>query len=173
MRNLILGCALVAALASPAVAGEVELDGLVSAAPNDWQEQPAGGMRAKHFILPAGAAGEKPTELIIFFFGKGAGGNAEGNITRWKGMFEKPEAKVTEETIAGAKTTLVEITGTYLYKARPMEPGPGERREGQRMIGVVFETPNGPYFMRLVGPDATVTKHKPAFLAWLRGFKKK
>ncbi len=172
--KIALVCCAVLAVPALAAATPVELDGFVSEAPDLWKEQPAGGMRAKQFALPpAKSDGDKKTELVIFHFGRGQGGGAADNINRWKGMFQSPEAKVSEETIAGVKTTVVEISGTYLYKARPMDPSPGEPRPGHRMLGVVFETPNGPYFMRFVGPEATVQQHKPAFLAWLRGFKKK
>ena len=163
--------ALVAALATPAAA--FELDGLVSPEPAGWEAQPASGMRVAHFVLKGGKDDLHRTELIVFHFGKGGGGGVADNVARWKGMFEKPEVTTSEETIAGARATIVELHGTYLYKARPMDPGPGERRPGQKMIGVVFETPGGPYFMRLVGPDTTVDRHRSDFLTWLRAFKKK
>jgi hypothetical protein len=157
--------------ASVAAAEPVELDGLRSEAP--WETQPASsGMRKYQFKIPPEKGDAHPTELVIFFFGKGQGGDAQGNIARWRGMFEKaPEPKVTEETIAGARATIMELSGTYLFRARPMDPGPPEPRPDHRMIGVHFATPNGPYFMRLVGPDATVSKHKADFLKFLRGFK--
>lgn len=169
--------ALSLALALPGLAGAappapVDLDGMVSAPPADWQEQPASGMRKKAFLLPAAKGDTLPTELVIFYFGKGGGGGVPDNAKRWAGMFEKAEPKVTEETINGVKTSFIDLAGTYLYKPRPMDPGAVERREGHVMVGVVFESPEGPYFMRLVGPEKSVTKNRAAFMKWLRGFKK-
>lgn len=176
MKSL-FGVCLAVALAVPAAAlaappAAVDLDGLVSAPPADWIEQPASGMRKKQFTLPAAKGDTAPTELVIFYFGKGQGGGAADNAKRWAGMFEgAPQPKVSEETINGVKTTLIELAGTYLHKARPMDPAPGEPRPGHQMIGVVFESPEGPYFMRLVGPEKSVAKNRAAFLKWLRGFK--
>lgn len=156
-----------------AAAAPVDLDGLVSAPPADWQEQPASGMRKKHFILPPEKGDAHPTELVIFYFGKGQGGGAADNAKRWAGMFEKAEPKIAEENINGVKTTIIDLDGTYLSKTRPMDPSSAaERREKHHMVGVVFESPEGPYFMRLVGPEKTVAKQRAAFLKWLRGFKK-
>jgi hypothetical protein len=39
------------------------------------------------------------------------------------------------------------------------------------MIGVIFASPKGPYYMRLVGPEKTVAQHESAFAAWLRAFR--
>jgi hypothetical protein len=170
--GIVLGLGTAGAATPPPVVAEI--DGLVSTAPADWEEQPAGGMRHKQFLLKPAKADERKTELIIFFFGAGQGGSAADNLTRWKSMFEKAEPVVTEETIGGAKATIVELSGTYLSRPRPMDTStPPERLAEHRMIGVVLETPHGPYFMRLLGPDRTVQSHKPAFLKWLRGLKKK
>src|SRR5688572_21497531 len=170
MKTMFVAClVLVAAVAVATARAKPEpvvLDGLASTPPAEWEEKPSSGMRFKQWSLP------EQTEVVIFHFGPGQGGSAADNVKRWTGMFEKAEPVVTEEKVAGAKVTLVELSGTYLYKARPMEPT-AERRENHRMIGVVFETPKGPYFMRLVGPDASVKKHKPGCLRWLRGFEKK
>ena len=53
----------------------------------------------------------------------------------------------------------------------PMAPQE-ELRPDHRMIGVVFASPQGPYFMRFVGPEKTVDKNKKDFDKWLKGFKK-
>lgn len=161
------------AMAAAAPPAPVDLDGLVSTPPADWEDQPSSGMRKKQFMLPAAKGDTHPTELVIFHFGKGGGGGTAENVKRWAGMFQPaPEQKVVEETISGVKTTILDLKGTYLFKARPMDPAPGEPRAGHHMVGVVFESPDGPYFMRLVGPEKTVARHRAAFLKWLRGFKK-
>jgi hypothetical protein len=178
-RAITISLAALAITAGTAAAKQgpvVEVDDLANVAPADWTEQPAKGMgRHKQFELKPAKADNHPTELVIFHFGKGSGGNAADNVARWTKMFEdaKPP-KVTEETIAGAKATIVEIQGTYLQRSRPMDTSiPPDKRPSHRMIGVVLETANGPYFFRLVGPEGTVEWHKKPFLVWLRGLKKK
>ena len=61
--------------------------------------------------------------------------------------------------------------GTYMFKARPMDPSPGEPRPNHRMLAAVLPTPQGNYFIRLVGPDKTVSAAKKDFVAWLKAFK--
>jgi hypothetical protein len=157
-----------------ALALVVTLDGLSSPAPADWKEQPVSGpMRVKHFIVPRVAGDTRDAEVIVFYFGAGQGGDPEQNVARWRSMFDPPGGKVETFKVGAVKTTVLDVSGTYLFKARPVDPSlEAERRPDHRMIGVVFETPNGPYFIRFVGPQKTVAKHKPAFDAWLKGFKK-
>jgi hypothetical protein len=145
---------------------------LTSRAPAEWKPQPiAGQFRHAQFLLPRVADDGADAELIVFYFGAGGGGGAAANIERWKGMFENPKVATDEFVVAGAKVSYVDLTGTYLMRARSFDPS--ERPQLQpntRMIAVVFENQGGPYYLRLVGPEKTVTHHKSAFDAWLKGF---
>jgi len=158
----------------------VTIDGLSSRAPESWKESPAGGpMRVRQFTLPRVAGESRDAELIVFFFGTGGGGDAESNVARWKTLFEPPAGKTIDQVskvetfkVGAVKVTTFDVTGTFLFRARPMDPPQSaEKRPGHRMIGVVFESPKGPYFMRLVGPEKTVTHYKPGFDTWLKAFK--
>jgi hypothetical protein len=177
-----LGMAWLAIASAAGVGGaSITIDGLSSRPPAEWKEQPTTSpMRFKQFELPRVKGDDRDAELAIFFFGAGQGGDAEANVARWKTLFEPPAGKsidevtkVTTYKVGPVKVTHVDITsGTYLFKARPVDPAlPGERRPGHRMFGVVWESKNGPYFMRLVGPEKTVAHYKPGFDAWLKAFK--
>lgn len=168
--SIVLVASLVAA---PAV---VELGGLKSKAPASWKEaEVQNPMRLKQFTVP-GKDGE--AELVIFFFGQGQGGSVDDNIARWKKQFQAPEGKTIDDvskvetrTFKAAKATVLDVSGTYMFKARPMDPGPGEPRPNSRMMAVVFETGQGSYFIRLVGPEKTVAGAKRDFDGWLKAFK--
>jgi hypothetical protein len=149
----------------------VTLDGLSSAAPKDWKSvQAAGQFRHAEFVLP-GEAGN--AELIVFYFGPGGGGGPEANIARWKGMFRDADARTEQFTVEGVKVTYLDISGTYLLRKRSFDPQEQPQPQpGSRMFAIVFESANGPYYIRLVGPEKTVAQHKPAFDQWLRGFKR-
>lgn len=157
----------------------VTLDGLTSNAPAAWKETPTGSsMRFKQFTVPKVKGDEHDAELVIFYFGPGQGGAADANMARWKGMFVPPEGKKIDDVskvetiqVNGVKTTILDVRGTYKWKPAPMAPQE-ELRPNHRMIGVVFESEKGPYFMRFVGPEKTVDKNKKDFDRWLRGFKK-
>ena len=160
-----------------AAAAPVALDGLSSVPPADWKESPsASSMRLKQFSVPKTAGDTFDAELVIFYFGAGQGGGIEANLDRWKKMFEAPAgkpiaSKVDKLKVGKVPVTILDVSGTYLYKASPMAPTPAEPRAGHRMLAVVFESPQGPYFFRLVGPEKTVTKQKPAFEKWIKSFK--
>jgi len=170
--SLLVGAA-APALAAGAV---VDLGGLKSTAPASWKEvETSSKMRLKQFAVP-GKDGE--AELAIFFFGEGQGGSVEANMDRWKKQFQPPEGKTLEQVskvstvkVAKTKATVLDVTGTYMFKARPMDPGPGEPRPDSRMLAVVLETPNGNYFIKLTGPGKTIEKNKKEFDAWLKKFK--
>ena len=154
----------------------VELGGLKAEAPAAWKETPTTSpMRVKQFTVP-GKAGD--AELVVFFFGQGQGGGVEENLARWKKQFDPPAGKTLDQAsktetmkLASATVTLLDISGTYHFKARPMDPGPGEPRPNHRMLAAVLETPKGSYFLRLVGPEKTVAAARKGYVAWLKSFK--
>lgn len=165
---------------SKAKGAVVEIDSLKSGVPTDWkQEKVTSKNRTHHFRIPHVADDKTDAELIIFFFGAGSGGSADANVKRWKGMFIPPEgkeiddvAKVESFKIGNVDVTYLDVQGTYKFKERPFDPKAKEElRPDHRMLGVVFESPNGPYFIRLVGPAKTVTENKKAFEDWLKAFK--
>ncbi len=156
---------------------EVEFDGLKSTAPANWvEEAPANNMRYMQFKLPKAKDDKADGEVVIF---KGISGSAKDNIKRWKDMFVPPEgktiddvAKVTEFKVGDAAVTMLDVSGTYLYKARPFDPNAkAEKMEGYRMIAVVFEGAKNPYHVRMVGPAKTVEENAKGFEEWIKGFK--
>jgi len=157
----------------------VEIDGLKSAVPAEWkQEKVSSQFRLYHFRIPHVADDKSHAEMIVFFFGPGGGGSADANVKRWKGMFIPPEgkkiddvAKVENFKVGDVNVTYLDVQGTYRFKERPDPKSKEELRPDQRMLGVVFESPKGPYFIRLVGPAKTVAQNKKAFEDWVKGFK--
>lgn len=156
----------------------VTIDGLTSKAPAAWKEiKTTSQMRFKQFAVPKVEGDEADAELVIYFFGTGGGGGVQANIDRWKGQFKPPEgksiddvAKTEEMTVGKVKVTYFDVNGTFLYKRTPMD-SKVEERPNHRMLAVIFESENGPYFFRFVGPEKTVTHHKKGFDEWLKNFK--
>jgi hypothetical protein len=162
---------------------KVTLDGLTSVAPAEWKEEKppeiSRKFRVKQFRLPKVEGDKYDAEMIIFYFGQGAGGSAEDNVKRWKGLFNPPKgkkiadvAKVTNFKVGKAAVTYLDVSGTYKYNKAPFAPNSKtELRPDSRMIGVVFESEKGPYFFRLVGPAKTVAQYKKGFDTFLKSFK--
>ena len=125
-------------------------------------------MRLAQASVP-GPAG--PAQFGIFFFGPGGGGSAEDNIQRWIGQIESPVAPARRQTFAshGLQVSLVEMAGTM--KASSIGMGPTTAQPGSRLLGAVVEGPGGPWFFKLIGPDATVAAAREPFLHMLRDVK--
>jgi hypothetical protein len=65
-------------------------------------------------------------------------------------------------TVNGLKVTLVDVDGTYVAETAP---GAGARHNKPhfRLRAGVVETPKGPYFIKLTGPEKTVTRWNRAY----------
>ena len=109
---------------------------------------------------------------MVYYFG-GTGGSVEANVQRWISQFEQPDKRPSSDvarresrTINGLTVTLVDVSGTYTAE---MRPGAAEHfnKPGFRMRAAVIETPKGPYFVKLVGPQATVARWERGFAAFL------
>jgi hypothetical protein len=180
LRHLWTG-ALVLAVAAGARAADkgeaVEMDGLKSTAPAAWKKgTPANQFQYAVFTLPKADGDKDDTTLTIYYFNPGGGGGKDANIQRWKGMFKAPaadNAKVNQFKVGDVPVTEVDVSGTYLFKmGGPFNPNAKtEEKPDYRMVGVIFESKNGPYFMRLVGPAKSVEKGKKDFDEWLKNFK--
>jgi hypothetical protein len=160
----------------------VDLGGLKSRTPAEWKEQPVSpiqkqGGRLLHFVLPKVEGDKLDADVLVFYFG-GQGGSVKENLPRWKGMFIPPQGKSIDEVtkveefkVGQVPVTSVDIHGTYKFKKAPFVPDEqAERRPDHRMIAVYFDSKNGPYYLRFVGPEKTVAHYKAGFDKWLRSF---
>ena len=175
---LALGLALAARGDDKDKGAVVEMDGLRSPAPAEWkQETPGNRMRYAQFRLPKQGDDKADGELVVF---KGLGGSARDNVKRWKGMFQPPAgksiddvAKVEQIKIGGRDAVYLDVSGTYVFRARPFDPNsPTEKRPGYRMLAIQWDGPDNPYQIRVTGPEKTVAHYKKSFDEFLKGFKK-
>lgn len=159
---------------------ETEIDGLKSRAPSNWKsEDPTGQNRVYQFTIPKADGDKEDALLIVFFFGTGQGGGIEANIQRWKNMVKPAEGakesdayKTTEFKIGDVKATMFEANGTYMLKKRPFDPNEkAEPRPDYRMVAVILETKNGPYYIRMYGPKKTMEANKKGFEDWIKNLK--
>ena len=159
----------------------VEIEGFKSKVPASWKEvelteQQRNFGRIAQFTVPKHKDEKYDGEMYIFFF-KGGGGDAKANIDRWKGQFTAPEGKKVESKVEEMKVgetpvTYVDVQGTYKYKKQPFNPNEKEElRPDYRLIGVIFDSKAGPYYIRFVGPAKTVADNKKGFDGWLKGLK--
>ena len=161
---------LTALCAAPLVAESA--GGLSWTAPKNWtnQQRP---MRAANYVIPAAPGDAEPGECAVYYFGPGQGGGVDANIQRWIAQFQSPDggsaaslAKRSEKTINGIKTTMLDLTGTYLYKASPMAPQ-ATPKPGYRMLAAIVPGPDAPIFFKLTAPIKTAAAAEADFQAML------
>ena len=151
--------------------------GLTFTTPEGWrQTSSATAMRVAEFTLPRAPGDVEDATLIVYYFG-GQGGSVDANIQRWVGQIQQADgklpsgaAKKQSRTVNGLPVTLVDVSGTYLAE---MSPGAANRNNKPhfRLRAGVVETPKGPYFIKLTGPEKTVTKWDRAFDQFVSSFK--
>lgn len=149
-----------------ATSATLDLPSLRVALPPQWESQPpASSMRTAQARVP-GAAGD--AELTVFHFGEGKGGDAASNLQRWVDQIEFVPGSSThrEEFVANGFTIYwVDFAGTL--KPDPMGVGSAVAVPGTRLLGAIVEGPGGPWYFKLLGPDATVAAQREAFLRML------
>jgi len=160
-----------------AIAATPTLAGITYAPPTTWKVVPTSStMRVAQFALPRAAGDAQDAELVIYYFG-GSGGTVDANLQRWLGQMQQPDgrpssavAKNSKRTLNGLAATIVDVSGTYVAE---LTPGSKERHNSPnfRLRAVVIETSNGPYFLKLTGPSATVAAHDKSFEQFLNSIK--
>jgi hypothetical protein len=146
-------------------------------APSGWvSKPPASTMRVAEFTLPRAADDAEDAALAIYFFG-GQGGTVEANLDRWIGQLTQPDgkpskdvAKTSKLTSHGLEITLIDLTGTYVAE---VSPGSAEHynKPGFRLRAAVVITPGGPYYVKLTGPERTVTRWDESFMTFLKSLR--
>lgn len=150
----------------PDASGKIDLGAITMQVPEGWTfEKPRALMRRAQFNVP-GSDGE--AESVVFFMGTAGAGSEQANIDRWIAQFtHKDGSQVVDVTpvekkVAGFDVTQIEVGGEY---NGGMTPGgqPGEATSERRLIAAIVATPKGPYYIKLLGPDATVTEARQPF----------
>lgn len=146
--------------------------------PKGWvSKAPSSSMRVAEFTLAKSGSDAEDATVTVYFFG-GQGGSVQANMDRWIGQMAQPDGRPskdaaktsTMQTAAGLKVSLVDVSGTYIAE---VTPGSTQRlnKPGFRQIAAVVETPDGPYFVKVTGPAATVAKWKESVDAFLKSLR--
>jgi hypothetical protein len=141
--------------------------------PAGWiEEERTSSMRVAQYRLPKTATDTEDASLVLYYFGQGQGGSTAANVERWIDQMKQAEggsAKQESLEVNGLKVTTVDVTGTYVAETAPGS-GTFNNKPGFRLRGAVVETPNGSYFVKLVGPEKTVTRWNESFLSYVKSF---
>jgi hypothetical protein len=147
---------------------QVEAGELVLTIPESWkQNSQRREFRVAQFEVPPADDDKEGGEFVVFFFGKQGAGGAQDNIKRWVGQLEEEGRKVriVSGEAADGKYTLVELSGTYNKSIGPPIARQTKRLPGWRVLNVLIETKGGPYFLKLDGPEKTISAIEEDFRA--------
>lgn len=160
-------------LANNAAAQKSELKFRV---PPGWvEEERTSSMRVAQYRLPKAPGDTEDASLVLYYFGQGQGGSVNANIDRWIAQMKQPDgspvkgAKDEHLEANGLKVTTVDLSGTYVAETAPGS-GTFNNKPDYRLRAAVIETPNGSYFVKLVGPEKTVTQWNDSFLSYIKSF---
>ena len=145
---------------------KIDAGGLTFQAPSAWKSTaPESQMRRAQLEINPAAGDEDPAKLVVFAFP--GGGLVDANIERCARCSRTKKAMTAEaqtKKVKGqnAEVTRVEIAGHYYpsnFPGQKREPD----REGYRLLGGIVVTDDSSYFLRLVGPEKTVSAAKDGF----------
>ena len=145
--------------------------------PPGWiEEERASNMRVAQYRLPKTPPDTEDASLVLYYFGQGQGGSATANVERWVSQMQPADGSSTNQTakqesfeVNGLKVTAVDVVGTYTAETAPGS-GTFHNNPGYRLRAAVVETPNGSYYVKLVGPEKTVAQWNESFVGYVKSF---
>ena len=144
--------------------------------PAGWvEEERTSSMRVAQYKLPRALGDTEDASLVLYYFGPGQGGSTAANIDRWIGQMKQEDggaakgAKDEHLVANGLKVTMVDASGTYVAETAPGS-GTFNNKPAYRLRAAVVETPNGSYFVKLVGPEKTVAQWNDSFQSYVNSF---
>jgi hypothetical protein len=138
--------------------------------PEGWsQVPPSSPMRLAEYRVPSPEPGGAPAEVSVFHLGPAALAVDE-TLQRWAASFDgaadRAEQPKRSQRRAGPNVVhVVEASGTYKPTGMGMESADkATEHPGWSLVGAIVETPVGPYYFKLLGPQTTVHGAREAFL---------
>jgi hypothetical protein len=163
---------LIAALVAAADPAPVTFAGLTATPPASWKkkELPPGSMRQAQFVVPKADGDPEDAEVALFTLG--GSGSEKQNLDRQLAKFlaDGREVKDAKLPVGPVEATYQDITGTFKKKPSPMSEQYTPLKD-YRQLYVLFDKDGKSHYLWLLGPKATVEKHKKEFEGWLKSFK--
>jgi hypothetical protein len=134
--------------------------GITFQVPGSWKSsKPSSSMRRAQLAIPKVTGDKDDAEAVLFVFPGGAG-TVEANIERWAGQFRgddntPPKAKSSKLKGKNTEVTRVDLAGRYVAPVFPGSPDT-ENKPGYQLMGAIVVTPRASYFLKIVGPEATM-----------------
>jgi hypothetical protein len=143
---------------------------LAFTAPEGWiAETPSSPVRKAQFKLPHQGTDTEDAKLVVYLFGKNEGGSVEDNFQRWAGEYEQPDGRKSSDVavrstrkVNGMDVSEIDIKGTCVAETAPGS-GQRTRKESWRTLAAIVQSDHGSYFVKMMGPAATIGNWEPSF----------
>jgi hypothetical protein len=117
-------------------------------------------MRLAQYRIPDKGGKGAPASLTFFSMG---GQSVETMTDYWRNKMGGADASVSKIQGAACPTTLVDIAGEYTDANPPLADA--------RFLGAMVEVGERTWYLKFVGPTATVSGWKDAFIEMLKGMR--
>jgi hypothetical protein len=171
MVSLLFSGLVVALVGADKPTKTIDAGGLTFKVPDSWKSSPPSSqMRRAEIKVDPIKGDDFAAELVVFAFPGGAG-SVEANVQRWRNQFKDKDGnppKIESKTVKGknVEVTRVETAGHYFPTRFPGRPAEPDRPEA-RLLGAIVITDKVGYFLKMVGPDKTMTSIRPEFDAMI------
>jgi hypothetical protein len=156
----------------PAKTRKVEAGEIQLSVPDSWtKEEATSRMRVAQFAVPKAKGDSEGAQMVVFYFG-GEGGSVNANVERWINQFKQNDrkTKLTSGKSSLGDYVLVDLSGTWKKPIGPPIRQQSEDAPGSRFLGVILTVKGqGNYFLRLAGPEKTVSANADAFRTMFGG----
>jgi len=144
---------------------------LTFVAPYDWSKvTPTMPMRREQYDVPRATTDTKDGMAWITVMGPKEGGDVDFNVKRWSEQFAAatdttpgPVVKRSTRALGSWNVIDIDIAGTYTYDESKMGGSHTYNEPNWRMLIAWVQAPSGNYYIRFVGPAATVAEREAEF----------
>lgn len=122
-------------------------------------------MRAGQLTYKQADDSLKNVDVIFFYFGPGGAGGIKANIDRWAGQFQGG-AETNTETKEVNGREIVYFTGKGSFQDSVGGPFSGNTvtKDNYKVQAAILPSDNGPVFLKMTGPAASVEATKEDFI---------
>jgi hypothetical protein len=137
--------------------------------PEAWKEKKTSSrFRLAQLAVPKVAGDPEDGEFVVFFFGAGGGGGVDANIHRWINQFQSQERKMklSSGKCPQGDYVLVDLSGTWNKPIGPPVAQKTVEMPNARVLSVILTGKDqSSYFLRLTGPEKTISANADALRA--------
>ena len=138
------------------------------------RQQVTSSMRAGQLTYTQENEKLKNVDVVIYYFGPGGAGGIDANIDRWAGQFVGgAETKTEKKEVEGHEIVYFTGKGTFAESMGGPFSGNKVNKPNYTMLAAILPSDKGPVFLKMTGPDDSVSAAKESFIKFAESALKK